>query len=277
MAGTPTMKLRIFTDEPAACDPFQAEAAERLYHREAFRKPQRGSDLEPFSQGWFASIEALRYARQGHWIPRSLEFHRHNGDTVLCLGEGLGTDWLQYAANGANVVTLSPSLEQQDLVRTHFEQRGQSARHLYGPPHATRLASNSVDVVCLQGMLHEVDEPSRVVDEVYRVLRPGGKAIIVAPAKFNASFWYNASYPWRHWLGRPRGEQLPAASTGRELKKAFGRFVEHRVSKRHLRRSEMPHLWRWLPLSAMERVVGNLLVMKSFKPVSAVLEMRRAA
>jgi hypothetical protein len=52
----------------------------------------------------------------------------------------------------------------------------------------------------------------------------------------------------------------------------FARFSEHRVGKRHLRRSELPHLWRCVPVSALARVMGRVLVLRAFKPVAAALE-----
>src|SRR5690349_4594563 len=84
--------------EPPSVSP--QESADRLYHREAFRSPPaRGGDApaEPYTRPWFEQIEKKRYARQGYWIPKVLEFGRHRGETLLGLGEGLGTDWLQYA------------------------------------------------------------------------------------------------------------------------------------------------------------------------------------
>jgi hypothetical protein len=53
--------------------------------------------------------------------------------------------------------------------------------------------------------------------------------------------------------------------------------VEHRVYKRHLRRSDVPHLWRWLPLPLLARLIGRVLVMKAFKPLSAAMTIHMAA
>ena len=57
----------------------------------------------------------------------------------------------------------------------------------------------------------------------------------------------------------------------------FGRFAEQRVYKRQLRRSEAPHLWRWLPLPLLERLIGHVLVLKAFKPLSAAIAVPLAA
>jgi hypothetical protein len=61
------------------------------------------------------------------------------------------------------------------------------------------------------------------------------------------------------------------------LRRLFGAFVEHRVYKRHLRRGDVPHLWRLVPLSALERVLGRVLIIKAFKPLSAARTLPAAA
>ena len=49
----------------------------------------------------------------------------------------------------------------------------------------------------------------------------------------------------------------------------FYRFTENKVFKRHLRRSELPHLIRLWPLVLLERFYGRVLVIKARKPISA--------
>jgi SAM-dependent methyltransferase len=271
------MRLRIFPEPnrlPAGGD-LPAEATDRLYHREAFRKPPRDDAPEAFTPAWFECVESERYRRQGYWLPRVLEFAKHGGEILLAMGEGLGTDWLQYAKYGTEVIAYSPSQEQLDLIRSHFDLRGLPGRFVHGPPNALPLAGNSVDVVCLNGLLDEVDDPAAVVAEVYRVLRPGGKCITIAPAKYSAKYWSEAFFPWRRWFAKNTG--VTAGHSASDLKKRFADFSEHRVSKRHLRRGELPQLWRWLPLPALERAIGNYLIIKAFKPVTAALAERIAA
>ena len=65
--------------------------------------------------------------------------------------------------------------------------------------------------------------------------------------------------------------------SGRQLRQLFGQFIEHRVYKRQLRRSEVPHIWRWAPLPIMERLMGQVLVLKAFKPLSSALPLPLAA
>jgi len=69
----------------------------------------------------------------------------------------------------------------------------------------------------------------------------------------------------------------PHPFTSRTLKQLFSRFAEHRVYKRHLRRAEVPHLLRWLPLPVLERLIGRVLILKAFKPLSAAVSVPLAA
>src|SRR5437763_712423 len=76
-------------------------------------------------------------------------------------------------------------------------------------------------------------------------------------------------------LGPGVGTDAPRYSA-RSLRRLFAPFAEHKVAKRHLRRSELPHLWRFLPVSALERLAGRVLVLRAFKPVAAAMEAASA-
>ena len=110
------------------------------------------------------------------------------------------------------------------------------------------------------------------------MLKPGGKVLAVAPTRYDIDFWFNACFPWQRWFARKRrGSAGEVRFTGRSLRRLFRRFVEHRIHKRHLRRKEVPHIWRWMPLPLLERLMGRVLVLKAFKPLSAAIPLRAAA
>jgi SAM-dependent methyltransferase len=254
-----------------------ADYPDRLYAAEALTPngavPRADAGAPPYTLQWFLDIENQRHRRHGRWIPRLLEFAKHSGETLLGLGTGLGTDWLQYARHGAAVVVCSPSADQLDLIRRNFELRGLGGRFLHAVPTHLPLESGTIDVACLTNWLPEVGNPQAVVDEVYRVLKPGGKVLAVTPARYDVGFWFHACFPWYAWLGgRPRGAAAPPVRfSARGLRRLFHRFSEHRVHKRQLRRSEVPHVWRWLPLPVLERLMGRALVLKAFKPLSTAI------
>src|SRR5205807_709885 len=102
-----------FADQLFACEALNPAAG----------RPATDAGAEPYTLQWFLNIENQRHSRQGRWIPRLLEFSKHAGETLLGLGNGLGTDWLQYARHGAEVIVCSPSAEQLTLIRRNFELR----------------------------------------------------------------------------------------------------------------------------------------------------------
>src|SRR5207237_3450187 len=100
------------------------EFADELYAAETlnfYARSPRAEGPEAFSLQWFLDIEHRRLGRHGAWLPRVLEFRKHTGETLLGIGHGLGTDLVQYARHGANVVVCSPTSSRLAAVRRHFE------------------------------------------------------------------------------------------------------------------------------------------------------------
>jgi len=128
-------------------------------------------------------------------------------------------------------------------------------------------------------LLQTVANPQPVIDEVYRVLKPGGKVLVVVAARYDVDFWCPKWLFWERCFRRSgsTAENQTARYSARELRRLFSRFVEPRVHKRQLRRSEVPHLWRVLPLPLLERWMGRVLVLKAFKPLFSALPVPAAA
>ena len=294
MEGSFIHKLQVWEDRTTGvvvdCGqavPFAAERvadrqqAETLAARETWRPiPVRkpADALEPFSLPWFLEVERKRYARHGNWIPKLLEFAKHPGERLLALGDGLGTDWVRYARHGSQVVVCSPSAEHLALMRRNFELRGLAGAFLHGHLSRLPLEDASLDVACLSDLKLGPEGLEAVVAEVYRVLKPGGKVIAVVPARFDAAYWEGVFFPWQHWFrGRAPDDPGDPAFGARQLCRVFGRFAEHRVYKRHLRRSDLPHVWRWMLLPLLGRLMGRFLILKAFKPLSAAHAPAEAA
>jgi SAM-dependent methyltransferase len=260
------------------------EFAQKLYSLESLQpgalRGRAPEPPEPYSLQWFLDIENQRHSKHGKWIPKLLEFAKHRGEKLLGVGHGLGTDWAQYAQNGANVIVCSPADAQLDLVRTNFRLRNLPGRFVKAHPTCLPLETSSIDVVCISSLHHGIDEPENVVDEVYRVLKPGGKVLAVTPAYFDVDFWVRTLFFWNRWLRPHRGKnplRCKRRLTGAQVNTLFTRFTDIRVRKRQLRRQEVPHVWRWIPLPILARLMGRVLVLKAFKPLNVVLPMESVA
>lgn len=250
------------------------EFAQKLYTMESLQptpvRPPSQDLLEPYSLQWFLDIENQRHSKHGRWIPKLLEFAKHSGEKLLGVGHGLGTDWVQYAQNGAAVIVCSPAPAQLELVRRNFELRGLDGRFIQAEPTSLPLEPSSIDVVCISSLHHGIDHPENVIEEVHRVLKPGGKVLAVTPAYYDVDYWTRTLLFWRRWLYPNRGKnplRCKRRLSARQLTALFHRFNEIRTRKRQLRRPEVPSIWRWIPLPILARMMGRVLVLKAFKPV----------
>lgn len=269
---------RLFTPDPAADRPPGHVLATRELLRPPTDRPG-GRDLEPYTRGWYEEIELKRYARAGAWLPRVLEFSRHAGESLLMLGPGLGTDALQYHRHGTRVTVCAAPADDADEVRRNFHLRGLDLDLVAAPSSdALPFGRGAFDLAYLNALHAGPADLAAAADELYRVLKPGGKLFALFPASFDIDRWRRWLLPGQRWYWDvpPRPTAAPKR-TAREVRSAFGRFADFRFAKRHLRRADLPPPWRLLPLGPLERVAGRVLAVRAFKPVSAARAERAAA
>lgn len=115
------------------------------------------------------------------YAPFAARLGAYRGD-VLDIGGGNGLP-RAYLTADANYVSLEPSL---DWLQPNWSAVASFVPALARPPAFVRgigenlpFADASFDVVLMFWSLNHVGEPERVIDEIARVLRPGGEALIV--------------------------------------------------------------------------------------------------
>jgi 2-polyprenyl-6-hydroxyphenyl methylase / 3-demethylubiquinone-9 3-methyltransferase len=91
---------------------------------------------------------------------------------VLDLGCGAGFLANYLAASGHAVTGIDTTSENLIVARAHDATR--SVRYEVADACALPYADASFDVVCAMDLLEHVEHPERLIDEVGRVLRPGG-------------------------------------------------------------------------------------------------------
>lgn len=255
----------------AGLDPHRLAAQELLRpptpapaHRDAHR------ELPPFGRAWFEELESKRYAPPGAWLRRALEFTRHAGDKLVMLGPGAGTDAVQYHRHGTDVTVCVTPSDRPALVRQNFAVRNLPIPVVAADtPTALPFAAGEFDLAYLNLMHAPPADLGATAADVYRVLKPGGKVFVLAPARFDAGYWQRVILPLRHFYRPPAKLTSAPRYSVRALKAVFPHFTEPRTVKRHLRRSELPHIWRFPPVWLTERLLGRMLVLRAFKPVSA--------
>ena len=205
------------------------------------------------------------------------------GDHVLEIGAGLGTDLAQYARHGANVTDLDLSATHLLRARENFELRGLRGRFFHHDAESLPFPDASFDVVYCNGVLHHTPNTQLAINEIFRVLRPGGRVIAMVYAENSLNYWRNVVgyqgllggriHNWSIWrimsesveISRSGARPLVKVYTAATLRKMFDRFSDIEVYKRQLTASEIPMVLRWLPPGLLERLFGWNLIVKGKK------------
>ena len=130
------------------------------------------------SKEFFELIESHRYQSERH-IPIAADFDSAKGKRVLEIGCGIGTDGVQFARAGANYTGVDLTTAAVELAEKNFELRGLAGSFETADAERLPFPDDSFDVVYSHGVLHHTPDTIKAISEVHRVLRPGGKAIVM--------------------------------------------------------------------------------------------------
>ena len=124
-------------------------------------------------RAYFAEIERRRYSHEPH-IPAVALFDSFRGKRVLEIGNGMGTDGLQFQQNGAEYFGVDLTLAGQKLAREQFSLAGHAARLIVANAERLPVADNSFEHIYSLGVIHHSPSTESIVSEMSRVLKPGG-------------------------------------------------------------------------------------------------------
>jgi ubiquinone/menaquinone biosynthesis C-methylase UbiE len=238
----------------------------------------------PNTLEWYLEIERYRYGVYAPWMPEVMEFDRHRGEKLLEVGAGLGTDHAQFARNGALTTDLDLSSGHLEHAKRNFSLRGLDGEFVHGDAENMPFHDETFDVVYSNGVIHHSPNTQRIVDEMYRVLRPGGRIIVMVYAENSLHYWRNLFYKIgieqgrlaRNSMGQIMSENVELSEHGskplvkvytrRRLDAFFARFVRRQILQRQMVPEERPRLLRKVPVGLLERLLGWNLIIKAYKP-----------
>src|SRR5712671_6650076 len=146
------------------------------------------SDAEMGTSEFFDRVEAHRYTKEWH-IPEAADFGGARGLKVLEIGCRLGTDGAQFAKAGADYTGIDLTEAAIGLARTRFEISGLPGEFRVADAENLDFADASFDRVYSHGVLHHTPDTARAINEIHRVLKPGGQAIVM--------LYHRGSYNYR--------------------------------------------------------------------------------
>jgi SAM-dependent methyltransferase len=142
----------------------------------------------PGSRGFFDDLDQYHFEKLHHLV-RLVDFDGCAGRSVLDIGCGAGVDLARFAKGGAVATGVDVAPSAVTLARANFEQQGLKGDFHVADGEHLPFPDNSFDLVYAHGVVQYTASPQRLVDEVRRVLKPGGRAIFQV---YNRISWLNA-------------------------------------------------------------------------------------
>ena len=149
-----------------------------------------GSRLSEITErhGYFAEIETRRYLHESH-IPRIAKFNEFRGKRVLEIGTGIGTDGLQFQSHGADYVGIDLTFAGQELAKEQFGLAGYEGKLSVANAESMPLSDNSFDHIYSFGVIHHSPSTESIVNEMYRVLKPGGTFCVMVYNRSSINYY----------------------------------------------------------------------------------------
>jgi 2-polyprenyl-3-methyl-5-hydroxy-6-metoxy-1,4-benzoquinol methylase len=120
-----------------------------------------------------------------------MPFAELRGKDVLEIGCGTGVHTRLLAAAGANVSAIDLTPTAVELTRRRLELAELSADVREADAESLPYGDASFDFVWSWGVIHHSSDTDRVIAEIARVVRPGGRLAFMVYHRTSVTFWLN--------------------------------------------------------------------------------------
>jgi len=131
---------------------------------------------------------------RGHMAVADMPLQELSGKRVLEIGPGAGGHSALFAKYGAKVTSADITLARAKSTQAKFNLMGEMAsgcQAMQSDAENLPFSDNKFDIVYSNGVLHHTSETELAISEVFRVLKPGGVAVIMLYNKNSWHYWIN--------------------------------------------------------------------------------------
>ncbi len=174
------------------------------------------------------------------------------GKLVLEIGPGGGAHSAVFKKHGASMVSVDITAERVAATARKLALiAGGEGRAYQADAENLPFCDNSFDIVYSNGVLHHSENTDKCIAEVQRVLKPGGKAVIMLYSRHSTTYWLNIvpraivtgemfRWPEAEWIGRltegkPKHGEIKNPYTRvyseREIRQLFRNFTVDSLRK----------------------------------------------
>ena len=166
------------------------------------------------------------FRRRRHLAAVEMPLDGLEGMKVLEIGSGAGAHAALFARHGASMVAVDITPERvAATARKLILVPRSGGRAYHADAENLPFQDAAFDIVYSNGVLHHSENTERCIAEVHRVLKPGGRAVIMLYSRHSSAFWLNIMpralitgelfrWPEAQWIGRLT-EGKPAFGTTR--------------------------------------------------------------
>ena len=178
------------------------------------------------------------------------------GRSVLEIGSGGGSHSALFKRQGANVtaVDITPERVASTALKLALVEEG-TGKTMQADAEHLPFEEGTFDIVYSNGVLHHSADTEQCIREVYRVLKPGGRAILMLYARHSTQYWLNVvpkalvtgrmfrmpEAEWVGWLteGKPHfgttRNPFTRVYSARELRELLHAFTDVKLRKNSFR------------------------------------------
>lgn len=234
------------------------------------------------SPEYFAQYDPLREAIESLAFSHGLhEYGAFRGKRVLDVGCGNGYVLSKYAEAGAEAYGVDVTPTAVELCEKRFAQLGLHGDFRVADAERLPFPDGAFDCVCSMGVLHHVPNTELAVAEIHRVLKPGGRLIVMFYHRNSAQ--YRVKYKLLSLMNKRPVQQLVNEFDGvgnpkgdvfskRELAQLLAAFVDIDMFVGYLTGPMvLPRGGRFIPdflVRPFERLWGWNLYAKARKPAT---------
>jgi ubiquinone/menaquinone biosynthesis C-methylase UbiE len=193
----------------------------------------RGENVEPGTREYFERLHPIIYRYE--YVPPifDAESKKLQDKKLLEVGCGMGFDVIEWAKRGVDVSAVDLTPNAIKIAEHHVELMGQKAELQVGSALDLPYPDNTFDAVWSRGVLHVTSDTPKAISEVYRVLKPGGRMIVVN--LYNKYSWFVFFTKFGRENFEFKEEDAPVIDlyTVGEIKQLFSTFDQLEVCKEH--------------------------------------------
>lgn len=201
------------------------------------------------------------------------------GKKVLEIGPGGGGHSALFQSKGADMRAVDITPERAISTAFKFSLLPGNGMAYQADAEHLPFRDNSFDIVYSNGVLHHSENTDRCIAEVRRVLKPGGRAVVMLYARHSAVFWLNIlprglfsgeffRWPEAQWIGRVTEGKPKHGSTRNPITRVYTKagmerlFSDFRIHS--LRQSSFQ--FDNVAIPRMTQIRNRILKLLGYKP-----------